>query len=259
MSDNSAPIKGPETLPTRPERRFEGRRKFIGLGVIGILLVFAWFILRAFQNPMGGVGSIGMKPPTATATRVRATITVVSIAAPTVAPTATTLPTVRPGTAMIAANQNPGTNLQSALTCWANEDIALDDKSIVPRDAMLRITGWTAARGGMVELQNLWIAETKVRCNGDPRVYERPFVMVPTRARSNATGGASDAPRIVYVPVTATPGAPIPTPTPINGMYLDGTGCWRLNLEGVREIWINGKGLSNGVYCAVNDIRIVAR
>ncbi|MBI5303769.1 MAG: hypothetical protein HY868_16660 [Chloroflexi bacterium] len=249
----------PEKLQTRPEKRFEGRRKFIGLFVIGIVLVGLWFILKAFSNPMGGISEIG-KPATPIPSPIRATITVRSIAAPAT-PVVTPTSTVRPGSAVqtIGTGVNPSTG---NLTCWANQDVALDDKLIIPRDAMLRVGGWTAARGGMVEVQGQWVNESAVRCTGDVRVYERPFVMVPTKARSSASGATSnETTRIVYVPITATPGVvtPAATPTPSNGMWFDGAGCWRVNVDYVREIWVNGKGVSNGTYCAVNDIRIVAK
>lgn len=252
MNDTNAP-DAPEKLQTRPERRFEGRRRFVGIVLVGILLIGCGLLVNFMSNPLGGIGSIGRVEPTRTRTP-RPTIRAEIVTPPTLA--ATPIPTQgRPSSGMpVIAGSSTVVATGGYLVCWANQDILLDDKSIVPKDAMLRITGWTAARGGMVELQNLWIAESSVRCNGDPRQYERPFVMVPTRAvRSNA--GASSAPTIIYLPAP-TSAVPLATATPINGVWLDGT-CWRVNLNYVSEIWVNGAGVSNGLYCGVKDLRVV--
>ena len=66
----------------------------------------------------------------------------------------------------------------------------------------------------------------------------------------------------MYVPITATPNphAPalvVPTPTRVIGMLFNADGCLVINVEYVREIWVNGKGVSNGTYCNINDVRIV--
>jgi hypothetical protein len=248
------PEVAPEKIQTRPERRFEGRRRFYSIILVGILLIIAGVVARGFANPMAGSENIGRVPATPTPVAVMIRPTVVRPPAP-VEPSATPL---RPASNMPSVSTTATGG--GALTCWANKDIALDDKTIIPRDAMLRITGWTAARSGMVELQNLWIAETDVRCNGDPRQYERPFVMIPTRPRASAAAGGET--KIVYVPVTATPNpnavAPVvATPTRVIGMWFNPDGCLVINVEYVREIWVNGKGVSNGLYCNVNDVRIV--
>ena len=251
----SEPVQQPETIQPRPERRFEGRRKFYGIILVGIILVIVGVVTKGLMNPMAGAENIGRIAATPTATVRVLRPTVVNPPAPA-EPTMT--PIARPQSAMlnVPATVSAG---GGSMTCWANKDISLDDKTIIPRDAMLRITGWTAAIGGMVELQNIWIAETDVRCTGDPRQYERPFVMIPTRVRSASAGGDT---KIVYVPITATPNphAPalvVPTPTRVIGMWFNADGCLVINVEYVREIWVNGKGVSNGTYCNINDVRIV--
>ena len=261
MSDQTSAPDAPEKLQTRPEKRFEGRRRFVGIVLVGIVLVGVGLFFKFMSNPLGGMGAIGRVEPTQTRTP-RPTIRGQIVTPPTLAPTATATATIRPSSGMpVVSTSSPNSAGATGgyLTCWANQDILLDDKSIVPKDAMLRITGWTAARGGMVELQNLWVGESQVRCTGDPRQYERPFVMIPTRsARVNAGAGAAPAgPTIIYAP-TAVPAPPVVV-TPTNGMWIDSSGCWHLNVDGVREIWINGRGVSNGLYCAVNDLRVVAK
>jgi hypothetical protein len=49
----------------------------------------------------------------------------------------------------------------------------------------------------------------------------------------------------------------VATPTRVIGMWFNPDGCLVINVEYVREIWVNGKGVSNGLYCNVNDVRIV--
>lgn len=257
MNDQSSAPDAPEKLQTRPERRFEGRRRFVGLVLVGILLVGCGLLVKFMSNPLGGMNNIVQVAPTQTRTP-RPTIRSQIITPPTLEPTATA---IRPSSGMPVVSTSTSNSAGATgafLVCWANQDILLDDKSIVPKDAMLRITGWTAARGGMVELQNLWVGESQVRCTGDPRQYERPFVMIPTRAvRVSAGAGAPVGPTIIYAP-TNTPAPPV-IATPTNGLWIDGSGCWHLNVDGVREIWVNGKGVSNGLYCAVNDLRVVAK
>ncbi len=66
------------------------------------------------------------------------------------------------------------------------------------------------------------------------------------------------------VPVTGAtlvpkPTVVIPTPMPVlKGIYMDGA-CWRVDVDGVKEIWVNGKGVSNGMFCGVSEIRVVVK
>jgi hypothetical protein len=135
---------------------------------------------------------------------------------------------------------------------------------------MVRITGMTAAYGGLLETSGAWVPVSKFNCERSVDDLEKPYIATPAKKGSAPMPGVDPEgwtvvagapltnaypPRITPPIVNAPTATPLPTPTPINGFWRDGD-CWQVNLQGVREIWINNTGVSTGRFCNVNDIRV---
>jgi hypothetical protein len=141
---------------------------------------------------------------------------------------------------------------------------------------MIRATGYSAAYGGLLETSGGWLPITKFNCERELSDLEKPYIVTPAKKGSAPVSAGVDPegwtvvagapltnaypPRLTPPIVNAPTATPIimalPTPTPLNGIWRDGD-CWQVNVQGVREIWINGHGVSIGRFCNVNDIRLI--
>ncbi len=261
----AVPKDSPETMPVkptqppaavtrtkkgiqeRPEKAFERRRRIFFMSLALVVVAGLLFIFQHVTSPMDVspmFGNSAKAPPARTPVPVAPTATAVVI----VLPTRISLDT-------------SATVVHGELSCFANVDTAAD-QGLIPADAQVQVTGYTAARGGMVQVYGQWFPSTNFRCSGDVRQLERPFILpgTPTRARSSGLAVVAPQPTVLaptLAPVPIYTAVPAPTATPVTGIWWVGPTCWQVNLQGVREIYINGKGTSNGTYCGVNDFRVV--
>lgn len=263
---SGAPPQGPEVLTksgkplaTRPENAFVRRRLLMAVGLIFILLAACGTIWMQVSDP-GRSMREGLKAQEnamrTTEAQTRAAKTAVITPAPTriVVEAMPAPPTAAATAPRVAVTQNNvPAQPAGSLTCWANEDLPLG-LGIYPRDSLVRVTGWTAARGGMVDIEGVWFSEKQVRCNGDVRALERTFMLVPTKTPAPYRAPAAATPVIVYVPAPTV--APQPTGQQ-NGITVERSGCINVHIWGVSEIWIDGKGVSSGTYCGVREMKIV--
>jgi hypothetical protein len=248
-----APEKMQRALGTRPEKAFERRRKTIFLSLALIVVAIVLFILQKCGEPVKVNGL--MDANSAQAAAVLPSPTAVKVAIP--APDSALVPT------QVVRLPAP---VNGQVICYATRDVPAGETGFIPAQAQVRVTGYSAARSGMVEIEGGWYSLAGFRCDGDVTALERPFRMAltPTPVRKSVSVAAVPAqaipvnPSPVIVPTLLPYPAATATATPDNrnGIWLE-NGCWRVRLEGVQEIWVNGKGTSNGLYCGATEIRFV--
>lgn len=272
MSSTIPPIKGPEALSTLPVKRFERRRAIILVGGIALTCIVAYFIIQGFSHPMSGTSNLIPVKASATSTKYAQAVTTSAPVVVVAPPISTVAPTATPRKVTISGAV---TSNLSAATCWANIDVSVGDGTTIPSGAMVRVSGTTGAHGGLIEVDGVWLPVNKFICDGDLTALEKPYRETSTTKKPVQPGAAPVAAKpvqpfvdygyptviagqpIVLHPSTPTPAAtatPIPTP---NGFYRDVNGCIVVTMNGVKEIWINSKGVSTGVYCDVRELRVV--
>jgi hypothetical protein len=230
------PSTMPEEMRTRPERRFERRRGlYLTVIILGVAFVGA-FVLDRCSHPMGGVNEFLSSPARAqggpSPTAVRGGLPVVV--------------TLAPMTSTPARKGVQG----DMLHCYAQTEIRSGEYTY-PQGALMIATGYTGARGGMVLIDGEWITIASVRCEGDVSILEIPYRVIPTQTPR----AAQAAPKVVVI--TTTPG-PVQPATIVNtGTYIDASGCLVIAFEGVREIWVDGQGVSNGRYCLWHEVKVI--
>jgi hypothetical protein len=233
----------------QPERQFQLRRLIVII-LLGVFLIgLCGWMAQGLLNPLGN----GKKELIPVKTSSAAAVTAVVI-------TATPLPVVG--------------RVGAGLDCVAVTDI-LSSNVFIPAHGKVIVSGFTFARGGLVEISGAgWFEQGYVRCNGDLRNVERPYLptFTPTvRVGSTQVVGVSTATSVIrYVQKESTP-YPTYTPYPtsianfamsgvFNGVWFDSNNCLHLAIYGVREIYINGAPAVGGtVVCDVREFRVVAQ
>ena len=176
----------------------------------------------------------------------------ITLGGPTVAPLRAVNPAIPQVTMPTAAPTAALVN--GTMQCWAIADFQTREGT-VPAEAQVRVFGYTKAKGGMVLAGTDWVSVSVIRCDGDLNQLERPYIVPGTPTREPRAAAPVVAPPVVIVQ-TAVP-APVVQPTPVNGLWTSGFNCWTINVEGVSQIWVNGKGVGVGTYCGVTDLHIV--
>lgn len=223
-------LNPPERLntPLRPERMFGmGRKVRLAVILAGFLFVIG-FILQQCNRPLE--------------------ISSMAKSANAASPSQTPLRMELPQVATLAPAISTPAVVGDSVNCWALVDVDLGPL-VIPAESLVRVTGWTGARGGLVQVQGSWEPESDFRCAVSPHAFERPYLMSPS-----PTAARYSQPSVVRTVIVTVPA---PTSTPVNGIWRDADGCWMVNLSGVREIWVNGRGTSNGKYCGITDFRVV--
>jgi hypothetical protein len=248
---------------TNPSSKFEGRRKFWIVALVAGFLLVCGIAARGLMNPFGNMGIVAVS---ASATPTKFAVTVGT-------PTPMVVRIPSPAASVTPTRRSAAGNVGTSVMCWAVADAKLGDGSIVPNGAMIRATGYSAAYGGLLETSGGWLPIAKFNCERELSDLEKPYVVTPVKKSSAPVSASVDPegwtvvagapltnaypPRLTPAIVNAPTATPIsPTPTPLNGIWRDGD-CWQVNVQGVREIWINGHGVSIGRFCNVNDIRLI--
>jgi hypothetical protein len=245
---------------TNPQSKFEGRRKFWIVALVAGMVLVCGVAARGLMNPFGGFNLVATTP----------TLQPTKFAVTAATPTPMIVQAIPPMTPTRRVSTSGGVG--TTVTCWAVADVKLGDGSIIPNGAMVRVTGMTAAYGGLLETNGSWVPVVKFNCERGVEDLEKPYVATPAKKGSAPNVSPYTDPEGYYVNagapltqaqpprvITATPMptlSPMPTATPINGVWRDGD-CWIVNLDGVREIWMNGQGVSKGRFCNVNDLRVI--
>lgn len=228
---------------TKKEQRFYALmryRRYALLALIGVIMC-APFLFFASQIS-------GQRRPTPTPTSVVGLASV-----PTVElRVATSRPTVKP----------------TVYECYSNSDIRFADKFIPVRSKVI-VTGFTYANGGLVQVAGAWLDASMVRCGGDLALLEVSYfaTVTPFPTNTPVVNAVVPTARIVYVNPS-----PYPTYTPyptsvlvsqsqdVNGIWVDGAGCYHFSIYNVREIYVNGLPAAGGnVICDVRDFRVVVK
>lgn len=234
----------PESLrpATRPERKFELRRAvMLIILVLGILLLCQPIIAGVF-NPSKGTDRL------LDSARAQAVT-----------------PTVVSQFQIDSRAQPLGQSLSQirgdiSIACRAIYDFDLNGIR-VPANAQVIATGYTAALGGLVEVTtgtvHDWVSGNSLRCFDDVRRLEKPYslptaTMTPTSRRQSVVQAAPISTPLAPVVVTVIAAAPT-----FKGVWVDDSGCWHVTIEGVKQIFVDGKGVSIGVYCNSSEIKVI--
>lgn len=254
MADEVKNLPPPEQLDKwtarpRPEKKFEGRRRVYFSLLVAGLIGLALFVCSGLSNPFGGVKNA------------------VSIAASTPSGAApTSIPTLVLSAGQIRPIGSDQGVKDAAITCRLIGDV-LHNNVLLPADSMVYVTGWSAARGGVVQFavgnSPQWFPATSVRCFDDVRKLEKPFHVeytpTPTVSRrtSSVSSEAPSAPIIRVVTAFPLPTLVQITPTPRPGIYIDSYGCWVISVEGVKAIYVDGRGVSVGTFCGITELKVI--
>ena len=244
-----APNLPPEVFQVeeRPERSFEGRRRIWIIIILVLLFLFVAFVMQKCATPTSGAENLLRtgNPPTKSG---NPTPTAIVGALPqlisTPLPSQPTAIPIKPG---------------GSVVCRANGDV-LGSSFILPANSLVRVTGYSQARGGIVQIEGKWFNAADFRCEQDYTVLEVPYKIDATATRERSSALAIPQPPLpipsLSIPFPTSTPIPSPTATPLNGIWRDGD-CWQVQVNGVEAIYVNGRGTSTGRYCVVNEIRIV--
>ncbi len=256
MDMGKAPIRD-----TRPENRFLKYRK-IALALIAIPVCF-WLValLQACGKPIGGVKVAGGAPTVQVASASGARDVVIQV------PQGGVLPTVKPGNGVPA----------SGASCHAVADVKTSSGLILPGGALVKVSGYSKVRGGLIMTDYGWLAAGEFDCGVSLQAIEIPYV--PSTSTLIPTGRAVVRPAVQVQVSTSTPvptsvpqviiNMPYPGSSPTSAALVGqgvtryglGTDCWKFDVAGVKQIWMNGSIPVNGgsVVCGVTEFRVIVK
>lgn len=245
----------------RPENRFKLGRLLALVGCVLLVCGFSAVVINNLSHPTSGMdsfGNIGRKTPTLSTVGMlgdlgRATPTLISFAP--------------------SQSNRPPTSLD----CTAVTDLE-NGRVVIPAASKILATGFTFSGSGMVEVSGFgWVSQGWVRCSGDLRILEKPYIVTvtptflpsPTIVREISPVATATA-RIIYLKADPLPTyTPYPTPSgfgyassdvTLNGMWFDGAGCLHVSIYGVKEIYVNDAAASGGsVFCDVRNFKVVVQ
>lgn len=218
----------------RPERKFESRRMLFALGIFAIILFLCVWGVVSIASPGRNLGAVVASAAGATGTPL---VRVVAL------PSAT-------GT-LVAVER---------IDCRVLVDFTVGG-TLYPVRSMVLVDGYTFAFGGRVRLASgAWIDSGLVACGAGLERLERPYSISPSPSPSPSLTATKVRERRTLSPMPSLTPSPTPSSTPSSSMITRAGDCWTFAVSGVREIFVDGRGIVGGAtLCGIREFRVVVQ
>lgn len=245
----------PETAPeyvspikqSKNETRFYALMRYRRYAFIGLMVLVLCAPMYYLVSQMGGRSSAASNP------------------------TPMFAPSVVVPTSFVERVERSKTRVASSMDCYSLRDIRMDDY-LIPVRSRVRVSGFTYASGGLVEIGGAWIPQGFVDCGEGLDQLESAYLptVTPTKVVTpvSLVPVSTQTPIIRYVNPSPYPTyTPYPTPVAVssgsadvNGIWFDVSGCIHFSMFGIREIYVNGRPAAGGmVVCDVRDFRVIVK